>query len=114
MKEWPIRKRDVAILGLQMPGADGTEILETLKQNHKFIENIMLTLYIAAHLPAEWITLGRFKNLGKSCDTSKHLLTNEKIPMTICQHTVQSDMHKNARRQTAEHAFLPGTCFFLS
>lgn len=55
---------------------------------------MMLTVYIDADLPAEWITLGRFKNLEKSCDVSKHRLANEKIPMTICQHTVQSDMHK--------------------
>ena len=83
-------------MDLQMPGADGTEILETLKQNHKFIEKSMLTVYIASELPAEWITLGTFKNLEKSCDAVKHRRANEKIPMTICQHTVQSNRPKKS------------------
>ena len=56
----------------------------------------MLTVYIASELPAEWITLGTFKNLEKSCDAVKHRRANEKIPMTICQHTVQSNRPKKS------------------
>ncbi|MEE4112745.1 MAG: response regulator, partial [Desulfobacteraceae bacterium] len=34
---------DVAVVDLQMPGTDGAQVLKILKENHQFIEIIMLT-----------------------------------------------------------------------
>jgi DNA-binding response OmpR family regulator len=33
---------DVAVVDFQMPGMDGTQVLKTLKENHKYLEIIML------------------------------------------------------------------------
>ena len=56
-----MQERDAAALDLQMPGDDGTAVIETHKQNHKFIVNIIPTIYTAADVAAEWVTPGTCK-----------------------------------------------------
>jgi DNA-binding NtrC family response regulator len=62
---------DVAILDLQMPGMDGTEVLKILKQKHKFIEIIMLTGHATVDSAIECTKLGAFKYLEKPYDFEK-------------------------------------------
>ena len=62
---------DVAVLDLQMPGMDGTEVLKILKQNHKFIEIIMLTGHATVDSAVECTKLGAFKFLEKPYDFDK-------------------------------------------
>lgn len=62
---------DVAILDLQMPGMDGTEVLKILKKNHKFIEIIMLTGHATVDSAVECTKLGAFKYLEKPYDFDK-------------------------------------------
>jgi len=62
---------DVAVLDLQMPGMDGKQILTTLKQNHKFIEIIMLTGHATVDSAVECTKLGAFKYLEKPYDFEK-------------------------------------------
>ena len=62
---------DVAVLDLQMPGTDGAQVLKILKQNHKFIEIIMLTGHATVDSAVECTRLGAFKYLEKPCDTNK-------------------------------------------
>jgi DNA-binding NtrC family response regulator len=62
---------DVAVVDLQMPGMDGTEVLKILKQNHKFIEIIMLTGHATVDSAVECTKLGAFKYLEKPYDFEK-------------------------------------------
>lgn len=62
---------DVAVLDLQMPGMDGTQLLKILKQNHKHIEIIMLTGHATVDSAVECTKLGAFKYLEKPYDFGK-------------------------------------------
>ena len=62
---------DVAMLDLQMPGTDGSEVLRILKQTHKFIEIIMLTGHATLESAVECTRLGAFNYLGKPYDFDK-------------------------------------------
>jgi DNA-binding NtrC family response regulator len=59
---------DVAVVDLQMPGTDGSQVLKILKQNHKFIEIIMLTGHATVDSAVECTRLGAFKYLEKPYD----------------------------------------------
>ena len=56
---------DVAVVDLQMPGMDGAQLLKILKQNHKFLEIIMLTGHATLDSAVECTKLGAFKYLEK-------------------------------------------------
>jgi DNA-binding NtrC family response regulator len=62
---------DVAVVDLQMPGTDGAQVLKILKQNHKFIEIIMLTGHATVDSAVECTRLGAFKYLEKPYDFDK-------------------------------------------
>ena len=62
---------DVAIVDFQMPGMDGAQVLKTLKNNHKYIEIIMLTGHATIDSAVECTKLGAFKYLEKPYDFEK-------------------------------------------
>jgi DNA-binding NtrC family response regulator len=62
---------DVAVVDLQMPGMDGTQVLKVLKESHKFIEIIMLTGHATVDSAVECTRLGAFKYLEKPYDFDK-------------------------------------------
>ena len=62
---------DVAVVDFQMPGMDGTEVLKTLKDNHKYLEIIMLTGHATIDSAVEATKLGAFKYLEKPYDFEK-------------------------------------------
>ena len=62
---------DVAVVDLQMPGIDGAQVLKILKQNHKFIEIIMLTGHATLDSAVECTKLGAFKYLEKPYEFEK-------------------------------------------
>lgn len=59
------RQFDVAILDLKMPGMDGIEVLEILRNKHKFLEVIMLTGFGSVDSAMEAGRLGAFGYLEK-------------------------------------------------
>jgi DNA-binding NtrC family response regulator len=59
---------DVAIVDLQMPGTNGTQVLKILKENHQYIEIIMLTGHATVDAAVECTRLGAFKFLEKPYD----------------------------------------------
>jgi DNA-binding NtrC family response regulator len=66
-------KFDLAILDLKMPGIDGKELLGILKQEHKFLEVIMLTGHGSMESAVECTKLGAFGYLPKPYELD-HLL----------------------------------------
>lgn len=59
---------DVAVVDFQMPGMDGTQVLRTLKEKHKYLEIIMLTGHATVDSAVECTRLGAFKYLEKPYD----------------------------------------------
>ncbi len=62
---------DVAVVDFQMPGMDGTQVLKTLKERHKYLEIIMLTGHATVDSAVECTKLGAFKYLEKPYDFEK-------------------------------------------
>ena len=56
---------DVAVVDFQMPGMDGTQVLEALKDRHRYLEIIMLTGHASIDSAVESTKLGAFKYLEK-------------------------------------------------
>jgi DNA-binding NtrC family response regulator len=59
---------DVAVVDFQMPGMDGTQVLQTLKEKHKYLEIIMLTGHATIDSAVACTKLGAFKYLEKPYD----------------------------------------------
>ncbi|MDY6822929.1 MAG: response regulator [Thermodesulfobacteriota bacterium] len=64
---------DVAIVDLNMPGMKGKDLLKILKENHKFLEVIILTGYASIDSAVECMKLGAFGYLEKPYDFDKLL-----------------------------------------
>ncbi len=62
---------DVAVVDFQMPGMDGTQVLEALKDHHRYLEIIMLTGHASIDSAVESTKLGAFKYLEKPYDFEK-------------------------------------------
>ncbi|MBW1680232.1 MAG: response regulator [Deltaproteobacteria bacterium] len=59
---------DVAILDLNMPGMDGTQLLKILKEKHRFLEVVILTGFGSIDSAVECTKLGAFGYLEKPYD----------------------------------------------
>lgn len=67
------RKYDLALLDLKMPGLDGTKVLKILKEEHKYIEVIILTGHGSLESAVECTKLGAFGYLPKPYELDKLL-----------------------------------------
>jgi two-component system, OmpR family, response regulator CpxR len=63
------RKADVVVLDVSMPGRDGIEILQEIKQMNPIIEVIMLTGHATVGTAVEGMKLGAFDYLMKPTET---------------------------------------------
>ena len=68
-------KFDIALLDLKMPGMDGSEVLRVLKQEHKFLEAVILTGHGSLESAVELTKLGAFGYLPKPYELDKLLAT---------------------------------------
>ena len=62
---------DVAVVDFKIPGMDGTQVLKTLKENHKYLEIIMLTGHATIDSAVECTKMGAFKYLEKPYEFEK-------------------------------------------
>jgi len=68
-------KFDLALLDLKMPGMDGKEVLAILKNEHKFLEVIILTGHGSVDSAVECTKLGAFGYLPKPYELEKLIET---------------------------------------
>jgi DNA-binding NtrC family response regulator len=66
-KQQPI---DVALVDLKMPGISGEETLRLLKQEHRWLEVVILTGHGALQSAVECTKIGAFSYLQKPCELS--------------------------------------------
>ena len=64
-------KFDIALLDLKMPGMDGGQVLRVLKEEHQFLEAIMLTGHGSLESAVELTKLGAFSYLPKPYELEK-------------------------------------------
>jgi DNA-binding NtrC family response regulator len=62
---------DVAVLDLMLPGIDGAGLLKLLKENHKYLEIIMLTGHGSVNSAVECTKLGAIDYLEKPFEFDK-------------------------------------------
>lgn len=59
---------DVVILDVKMPGMDGVEVLNRIKNKYPLIEVIMLTGHASVESAVEGLKMGAFDYIMKPCD----------------------------------------------
>jgi DNA-binding NtrC family response regulator len=64
-------KFDIALLDLKMPGMDGGEVLGVLKEEHEFLEAIILTGHGSLESAVELTKLGAYSYLPKPYELEK-------------------------------------------
>jgi DNA-binding NtrC family response regulator len=64
-------KFDIALLDLKMPGMDGGQLLRILKQEHEFLEAIILTGHGSLESAVELTKVGAFGYLPKPYELEK-------------------------------------------
>lgn len=64
-------KFDIALLDLKMPGMEGGQVLQTLKEEHRFLEVIILTGHGSLESAVELTRLGAFNYLPKPYEMEK-------------------------------------------
>ena len=64
-------KFDIALLDLKMPEMDGSEVLKVLKQEHRFLEAVILTGHGSLESAVELTKLGAFGYLPKPYELEK-------------------------------------------
>ncbi len=64
-------KFDIALLDLKMPGMDGGQLLKALKDEHQFLEAVILTGHGSLESAVELTKLGAFSYLPKPYELDK-------------------------------------------
>ncbi|MFQ5862923.1 MAG: sigma-54-dependent transcriptional regulator [Candidatus Brocadiales bacterium] len=70
---------DIALVDIKMPGVDGVELLERLKEKHQGLEVIMMTAYGTIETAIRSIKLGAYAYMLKPLDIDEMLVNIQKI-----------------------------------
>jgi len=84
-------KFDLALLDLKMPGMNGKEVLEILKNEHKYLEVIILTGHGSMDSAVECTKLGAFSYLPKPYELEKLIETLQKAYEARMKKKFESD-----------------------
>lgn len=87
-------KFDLALLDLKMPGMDGKQVLEVLKQEHKHIEVIILTGHGSVDSAVDCTRLGAFGYLPKPYELEKLLDTLQRAYQVRMEKKFQVDQER--------------------
>ncbi len=92
-------KFDLALLDLKMPGMDGTEVLQHLKQEHKYLEVIILTGHGSLDSAVECTKLGAFGYLPKPYELDNLLTVLKQAYEARLTKKFQADAERMAKIQ---------------
>ncbi len=84
-----VKRVDVVILDVKMPGMDGVEVLRKIKADFPLVEVVMLTGHSTVESAIEGLQLGAFDYLTKPCD----------IPVLIQKIDAAGDKKKSAEEK---------------
>ncbi len=87
-------KFDLALLDLKMPGMDGIQVLEILKQEHKFLEVIILTGHGSLDSAVQSTKMGAFGYLPKPYELDKLIDTLKEAYETRMKKKFQADAER--------------------
>ena len=65
---------DIALVDLKMPGIDGEVTLKCLKNEHKWMEIVILTGHVSAASAMKCLDSGAYSYLEKPCDLNRLLI----------------------------------------
>ena len=82
---------DIALLDLKMPGMDGSQVLRALKEEHQFLEAIILTGHGSLESAVELTKLGAFSYLPKPYELDKLIETLKDAYQTRLKKKFTSD-----------------------
>jgi DNA-binding NtrC family response regulator len=102
-------KFDIALLDLKMPGMDGGQVLQTLKQEHRFLEGIILTGHGSLESAVQLTKLGAFSYLPKPYELDKLIETLKDAYEARLKKKFAADEEKMRRILAAETSESPLT-----
>lgn len=98
---------DLALLDLKMPGMDGKDVLRILKEEHRYIEVIMLTGHGSIDSAVECTKLGAFSYLSKPYELEKLLEVLRDAYETRLKKKFAEDPPRLAEIARVTHEFTP-------
>jgi DNA-binding NtrC family response regulator len=88
------REFDLALVDLKMPGIPGEQVLEVLKQEHPFIEVIILTGHGSVDSAVHCTQAGSYSYLQKPCETEQLLEVLKEAYQRRVERLFQNDQQK--------------------